>query len=90
MDFVVMDEGGGAVDNNRGQDFQLPLVGALTEERILQRQAAAMAELEERRLQVGLTLINSSPDVCSKCMAAHVLKGLRDCWTRLCCIGRIH
>ena len=53
VDFVVMDEGGGAVDNNRGQDFRLPLVEALTEEGILQRQAAAMAQLEERRLQVG-------------------------------------
>ena len=88
VDFVVMDEGGGAVDNNRGQDFRLPLVGALTEEGILQRQAAAMAQLEERRLQVGLPLPTSSLTLCPKCMAAHTVQRLRGDLTRLCCMQR--
>ena len=52
VDYVVMDEYSQAVDNNRAQDYSLPLVGALTEEQIIEKQAAALAAFEARRLQV--------------------------------------
>ena len=52
MDFVVVDDNSGAVDNNRGNDFELQLDGALTQEQIIERQASLLAEMEERRLQV--------------------------------------
>jgi len=52
VDFVVMDANSQAVDNNRGQDYHLKLVDALSEEEVLQRQAAMLAQMEEERLQV--------------------------------------
>lgn len=53
VDYVVMDEYSQAVDNNRAQDYSLPLVGALTEEQILDKQATELAAFEAHRVQVG-------------------------------------
>lgn len=48
----MVEANSGAVDNNRGKDFQVRLLGALTQEQILERQAAALAEFEQMRLEV--------------------------------------
>lgn len=51
----------GAVDNNLGRDYSLPLDGAPTEEELVAARAALIEEAEERRLQVRLrSLTNQS------------------------------
>lgn len=53
-----MDAHSHAVDNNRGSDYRLQLVGALSEEQIIERQAVALAEMEEKRLQVKTSALS--------------------------------
>lgn len=52
VDYVVMDAGSGVFDNNGGADYALPLVGASTEQQVLQRRAAAQEAAERERLAV--------------------------------------
>ena len=52
VDFVLIDQRTSIVDNNRGQDFKMLLDGALTENEILRRNAAKLAELEQTRNKV--------------------------------------
>lgn len=54
VEFVVMADRstGAAVDNNRQQNFQLPLAGALTEDQIHARRAQRVAAFERENLQV--------------------------------------
>ena len=47
-----MDKQSQAVDNNKGSDYSMQLVDALSEEQIIERQAVMLAEMEEKRLQV--------------------------------------
>ena len=54
VDFVLTDVNTSIVDNNRGQDFQMPLAGGLTEAEILERNAVLLAELEDARMKVWL------------------------------------
>ncbi|KAK9861945.1 hypothetical protein WJX84_010056, partial [Apatococcus fuscideae] len=51
LDFVVMDENSGRYDNNKGQDFALPLAEAPSQEDVLQERAAAFQRAEQQRLQ---------------------------------------
>jgi hypothetical protein len=52
VDYVVMDASSGVFDNNGGADYVLPLVGASTEQQVLQRRAAAHEAAERERLAV--------------------------------------
>ena len=52
MDFVVRDTRSGVFDNNGGQDYSLPLLGASTEQEILDRRAAIYEAAERERLAV--------------------------------------
>ena len=49
---MVVDSQSPAVDNNKGRDYEVTLLDALSEEQIVERQALALAEMEENRLQV--------------------------------------
>jgi len=53
VDFVVKDTRSGVFDNNSGQDYRLPLLGANTEQEILDRKAAIYEEAERQRLEVS-------------------------------------
>lgn len=52
VDYVVMYASSGVFDNNGGADYVLPLVGASTEQQVLQRRAAAHEAAERERLAV--------------------------------------
>lgn len=52
LDFVVMDENSGRYDNNKGQDFALPLAEGPSQEDVLQDRAASFQQAEQQRLQV--------------------------------------
>lgn len=47
-----MDTSSGVFDNNGGADYALPLVGAPTEQQVLERRAAAFEAAEKERLAV--------------------------------------
>jgi hypothetical protein len=64
VDFVVMDANSQAVDNNRGQDYHLRLVDALSEDQILERQSLVLAQMEEKRLQARPPSPSPSPSSC--------------------------
>jgi len=49
VDFVIMSSTSDAVDNNRSKDFQLPLLGALTEEEIIAKRIAEFEAFEAKR-----------------------------------------
>ncbi len=55
LDFVLMDgtapggPGSGAVDNNGWKDYELPLVGAPTEEQVMEQRAEAYRRFDEDR-----------------------------------------
>ena len=51
-----MDEKTGRYDNNRGQDFAMPLAEAPSQEDVLQERAAAFQQAEQQRLQVAFRL----------------------------------
>ena len=53
VNFVIIDSQSKAVDNNKGKDYEITLLDALSEEQIIERQAVALAEMEEKRLQVS-------------------------------------
>lgn len=53
VNFVIIDSQSKAVDNNKGKDYGVNLLDALSEEQIIERQAVALAEMEEKRLQVS-------------------------------------
>ena len=53
VDFVVMDTRSGVFDNNGGQDYSLPLLGASTEQEILDRRASIYEAAERERLAVS-------------------------------------
>ena len=67
VDFVVMDAQSQAVDNNRGNDYSMELLGALSEQQITERQVIALEEMEQNRVQViklntkNLSSCSSSP-----------------------------
>ncbi|CAL8472333.1 g11876 [Coccomyxa elongata] len=50
VDYVVMDTSSGVFDNNGGADYALPLLGAPTEQQVLERRAAAFEAAERERL----------------------------------------
>ena len=52
VNFVIIDSQSKAVDNNKSKDYEITLLDALSEEQIIERQAVALAEMEEKRLQV--------------------------------------
>ena len=55
VDFVVRDNSSGVFDNNGGKDYSLPLLGASTEQEILDRRAAIYEAAERERLAVKLS-----------------------------------
>lgn len=57
VDFVVMDRNSGVFDNKGGQDYSLPLLGASTEQEILDRRAAVYEAAERERLAVSCLLL---------------------------------
>lgn len=68
MDFVVLDGASGVFDNNAGSDYGLPLLGAPTEQQVLQRRAQAQEAAERERLAVRAAAPPSTrllPSFCS-------------------------
>ena len=53
VNFVIVDSQSHAVDNNKGKDYEVNLLDALSEEQITERQAVTLAEMEDKRLQVS-------------------------------------
>ncbi len=51
VDYVIVDSGSGATDNNGGRDYGLPLAGAPSETEVLAARAAAWEASERERLQ---------------------------------------
>ena len=66
VDFVVMDNKSGVFDNKGGQDYSLPLLGASTEQEILDRRAAVHQAAESERLAVSCLALYESPLPCGK------------------------
>ena len=60
VDFVVMDRNSGVFDNKGGQDYSLPLLGASTEQEILDRRAAVYEAAERERLIVSRLFLCAS------------------------------
>lgn len=61
VNFVIMDKVTSTVDNNKGNDYKLQLLNALSEKQIIERQAMRLAEMEENRLQVKYAIIKLGP-----------------------------
>ena len=66
VDFVVKDSKSGVFDNKSGQDYSLPLLGASTEQEILDRQAAVHEAAERERLAVSCLVLYESPLPCAR------------------------
>ena len=56
-----MDSKSGVFDNKGGQDYSLPLLGASTEQEILDRRAAVHEAAERERLAVSHLILYESP-----------------------------
>ena len=63
---MVKDSRSGVFDNKGGQDYSLPLLGASTEQEILDRRAAVFEAAERERLAVSHLILNESPLPCAK------------------------
>ena len=61
-----MDSRSGVFDNKGGQDYSLPLLGASTEQEILDRRAAVYEAAERERLAVSRLVLYQSPLFCGK------------------------
>ena len=61
-----MDSKSGVFDNKGGQDYSLPLLGASTEQEILDRRAAVYEAAERERLAVNCLTLYESPIACGK------------------------
>ena len=63
---MVKDSKSGVFDNKGGQDYSLPLLGASTEQEILDRRAAVHEAAERERLAVSCLVLYYSPLPCAK------------------------
>lgn len=49
VDYVVMEASGNRVDNNATKDFQLPVVGGITEQELTEKRAREYEAAEQER-----------------------------------------
>ena len=88
MDFVVTDTRSGVFDNNSGRDYKMPLLGASTEQEILDRKAAVFEEAERERLEVSPLLPFCVPAVALSKTQGFLPYAANAAYAEICCTSQ--